>query len=193
MNTALDLVCGIGWSLVYIMAITLGIRHKAYCIPKFSICMNFSWELLVVITRLQNGSADTLGFVLQLSWLLLDVVIVITWLLFDRKTSILKNLGILLCVMLVVYLWAYRAGGWQSSVFVDNIIMSSEFVYRRKRDNAFMPSRFIAVAKLIGTLAATILNGWLIRNMLVLWLGGLCFLLDLYYLILLFDCDPEKG
>ena len=35
------------------------------------------------------------------------------------------------------------------------------------------------------TLSATILCGLLYRNLLILWLGGLCLLADIYYVILL--------
>ena len=193
MNTVLDLICGLGWSGAYVAAVILGIRHQVYCIPALSICMNFSWELWVVINRLQNGSADTLGFFIQLTWLLLDMFIVATWFLFEKDASILKKLCTLLCIMLVVYLWAYRAGGWQASVFAINAIMSAEFIYRSNKDNCFYQSRFIAGAKMIGTFAATVLNGLFFCDMLVLWLGGLCFLMDLYYLIIRFGCDPKKG
>lgn len=184
MNTALDISSGICWSIVYIMAIVLGFQRKAWYIPKLAICQNFAWELLVVINRLQSGSYG-IAFAIQLLWLLLDIGVLITWLIYDRtgKYIWLKNTGLLLGVSVAMYILAYRAGKWEFAAFLINAIMSAGFVLRLYRNDTFPESVIIAGAKLVGTLAATILNGLIWWNPVLLWLGGLCLLLDGYYLI----------
>ena len=94
-------------------------------------------------------------------------------------------------VLLAVYVVAYWGGGWLFSVFLINLIMSTEFIVRQHRDHTNWASLWIAVCKLAGTLSASILNGAMYRNALVLWLGGLCLLADIYYTILLLN--ERKG
>lgn len=184
MNTFLDISSGICWSIVYIMAMVLGFQQKTWCIPKLAICQNLAWELLVVINRIQSGSYG-IAFLIQLAWLLLDIGVLITWLLYDRaeKLSWLKKTGLLLAVFAAMYLLACRAGKWEFAAFLINAIMSAGFVLRLHRNHEFPESAVIAGAKLVGTLAATILNGWIWWNPVLLWLGGICFLLDGYYLV----------
>ena len=188
MNTLLDLINGISWSIVYTVAIILGVQHKCWYIPKLAICQNFAWELLVVINRIQRGSYG-LAFWVQFIWLLLDVGVLITWLLYDRagKQSGVRKAGLLFTVVAVMYLLAYQGGYWKFLAFLINAIMSAGFVLRTLRNDFHRESVLIAVAKLVGTLAATVLNGWIWWNPTVLWLGGLCFLLDGYYLISVFN------
>lgn len=195
MNTVLDLCCGIGWSIAYVAAVILGVKRRTWCIPKLSICLNFSWEFWVVVNRLLNGNAFNQAFFIQLAWLLLDIGIVTEWLLFDRGAPARRrnNIAMFLVIMAVMYALAYKAGEWGFSVFFVNLVMSAEFIYRTDRDVRNWTSPLIAVAKLIGTLAATILNGLIIWNPLTLWLGGVCFLLDGYYLVMLMNREKRKG
>lgn len=176
----------IAWSFVYIIAIIIGLKDRTLCIPGIPICLNFSWELFVVMFRILNNGAAGLGFLIQIIWLLLDIPILILWLYYSRNNNLFwKNLSILIIAMGFIYIVAYRAGYWAYSAFFINLLMSVMFVYRKIYDPAQRTSLSIAILKLIGTLAATIGNGVLVRNSIVLWLGGLCLLLDIYYLILL--------
>ena len=185
MNIALDATNGICWSVVYVTAITLGFRHRTWYLPKVAICQNFVWELLVVINRLQNGFFG-FAFFVQLVWLLLDVGVLITWIKYDKATNFPQNIVILLLVFAILYTLAYNAGKWEFAAFLINLIMSMGFVLREHRNGNCPDSAIIAVMKLLGTLAATILCGLLNRSPLILWLGGLCFLADSYYVGILF-------
>ena len=122
MNQILDATNGICWSIVYVEAIILGFRHKTWHIPQLAICQNFAWELLVVINRLQNGFFG-LPFFIQLAWLLLDIGVLITWLLYDKVNSFLKKSALLLFVFAVMYALAYRTGKWEFSAFLINLIL----------------------------------------------------------------------
>lgn len=193
MITALDVTSGICWSIVYITAIFLGFLRKSWYIPKLAICQNLTWELLVVVNRLQSGSYG-IAFIIQLVWLLLDIGVLLTWLLYDRKEtfSSIKKIGLLLTVFLAMYMLTSRAGKWEFAAFLINAIMSVGFVLWLFQEKTQHSSTVIAVAKLLGTLTATILNGWIWWNPLLLWLGGLCFLLDGYYLIVSL-CNKKAG
>lgn len=175
------------------MAIVLGFLQKSWYIPKLAICQNFAWELLVVISRFQSGNYG-IPFFIQLVWLLLDIGVLFTWLLYDRKDrfSWFAKMGLLLAVATAMYLLAYKAGKWEFAAFLINAIMSVGFVLRLFQERNQHNSTVIAIMKLLGTLAATILNGWIRRNPLLLWLGGLCFLLDGYYLIVNL-CNKKEG
>lgn len=194
MNTFLDFTCGFSWTIAYIVAIVHGFRHKTWCIPALSICMNLSWEFCAVSNRLVIGATSGLPFFIQLSWLIFDLGILASWLLFAGKSRKLlyRNLCLLTIVFAIVF-WATRiAGEWEFSVFLINVIMSVEFILRLEKDDSFWTSRTIAVAKLIGTFAAAILNGLVFRNMMVIWLGGICLMLDSYYVFRLINLNKVR-
>ena len=100
---------------------------------------------------------------------------------YDKVTTILRKIVLLLIVLAVMYTLAYRAGKWEFMAFLINLIMSVGFVLRAYQNDTCPKSKIIAILKLSGTLAATILSGLLQRNPLILWLGGLCLLAGVYY------------
>lgn len=189
MNSTIDFIMGVSWSLTYVAAIFLSIKNKTWCIPGLAICMNFAWEFWAVTNRFLNGGTGTLPFWIQFAWLVLDIGILCSWLYFDRAThrQLTKNIVTFLAVFFVVYLWAYCAKQWEFSVFFINVVMSIAFIVQRQKVASFRGAWFIALGKLIGTLAATVLNGFIFRSHFVLWLGGICFLLDSYYFTLILD------
>lgn len=187
MPIVLDVCCGLFWGFAYVVAIVLGFKNKTHYIPGLSICMNFAWEFWVVVSRIRYGEIFSIAFFIQLTWLILDIGIVLTWQLFRKrkKLTCVKDICCFGCAFIIVFIWAFLGAGWESSVFVINLIMSLDFIIRLHTDNAKHTSLMIAVAKMIGTLAATILNGIVYVNALVCWLGGLCLILDIYYIVLL--------
>lgn len=188
MFQVLDLINGIGWSLTYIAAIILGIKNRTWCLPSLAICQNFAWELLVVIDRMQNNAFHSMSFVIQLTWLLLDIGILLTWLCFDSQNGrkYAPKIALFLSVFGLMYILAYRLSHWEIMAFWINAIMSAAFIYRKAVDSSKWTSKLISITKLIGSLAATIGNGLLQRNPFLLWIGGLCFILDLYYVLMLY-------
>ena len=184
MNYLLDICNGACWSLVYIAAIVVGFRNHTYCIPAVPICLNIMWESLVVLNRLHNGADFTISFCIQILWLLLDIGIIITWQLFRRRDSLaaVKDVCCLICAIVSL---SISILSWEISAFVINLIMSVSFVIRLRKEYAHWTSFFIAITKMIGTFAATLLDGILNGNAIVLWLGGLCLFMDVYYALLL--------
>lgn len=179
MTILLDATTGLCWAAVYIIAIIIGIRSKTYCIPWLAICCNLSWEISVVLDRCMNHSPLDSSFIYQILWLILDVGVLVTWLI--RKN---KNIGVqiaVLFVILAITLFSNLIGGfWKESVFLINLLMSALFLF--KADTKVIDSISIAILKCVGTLAATILNGFIYANLIVVALGGFCFIADLCYI-----------
>lgn len=187
MHTLLDLTNGISWCIVYILAIIFGIKNKTWFIPKIAICQNFSWEFLMVLNRFLAGETYSIAFIIQLIWLILDAVILGSWIYLDRNKpfKLIQNIALSFLVFTAMFFLAYLAGEWEFSAFLINVIMSAAFVFRERKNIHAPCSVMIATCKLIGTLAATILSGIIYWDPLILWLGGICFILDIYYLAMI--------
>ena len=178
----LDACMGICWSLVYILAIALGIQQKTWCIPAVSICLNFSWEFWVVTFRLIHGGASGLAFYTQLGWLILDIGVLLTLICyFPKKHFVFVGLVVSLMIGWVLL---FRLEWFLEFAFLDNALMSLLFIRRKLRDGTKGDSRLIGEAKLLGTLSSTVLEGVLRRNFFALYVGGICLILDAYYLLL---------
>lgn len=189
----LDWTNCIGWSLAYVAAIFTGFKRRTWCIPGIAICVAFSWELLIVAFRVLHSEISGRGFLIQSIWLALDIPILFTWLWYSRnKHSLWKNILMLIGTLCLTYFLVYVTGSWAQWAFGINLLMSVAFVWRKLRDNSPWTSRWIAICKLIGTLAVTIGEGALRRNPMILWLGGLCFMVDIYYFKLLSENKQEE-
>lgn len=187
MDVIFDVTSGVCWSIVYITAIILGFQNKTWFIPKLAICQNFAWELWMVSHQILNNSTHSVAFAIQITWLVLDIGVLVTMFLYDRgrPTNVLNNTIILGIVMLVMFALTIGAGKWELAAFLINAIMSIAFVIRLHKCPGNWTSIIIALSKFVGTLAATILNGIILYRPLILWLGGICLGFDIYYLILL--------
>ena len=190
MNTAFDLLSGVSWCVVYVTALVLGIKHKTWCIPRIAICQNFAWEFWIVISKYVSGAAVSVGYVVQLSWLILDIMLVAIWLWYERK-HLVRNILLFSFILAVMYLLAYQAKQWAYMAYIINVVMSALFLLRLHRDPGQWVSMTIAVWKLVGTVAATIVGGLVNRHAPILWLGGLCLILDIAYLYVLFGYKKE--
>ena len=140
----------------------------------------------MVLNRLHNGASFSVSFYIQLVWLLLDLVIILTWQLYRRRERLacVKDFCCFAGAFLIVLLGVMGIG-WEISAFAINLTMSVSFVIRARKAPSNWTSLFIAITKLLGTLAATMLDGLLRRNALVLWLGGICMIFDIYYVYIL--------
>ncbi len=192
MNLLLDLISGVCWSLAYAAAVIRGLKYRTWCIPGICICFNFSWELLIVLSHLQIGGVNDIPFYIHLAWLILDVGILATWIFFVREKR-MANLCTLAATIITFYFLVFRGGYWEVVAFTINLIMSLAFICRYRYDSTQWASLFIAVCKLIGTAAATLLCGIIQMNPVALWLGGLCLILDIYYVATLCSKPVPKG
>ncbi len=80
------------------------------------------------------------------------------------------------------------------AAFLDNALMSALFLRRSYLSaSPARRSRFLGICKLLGTLCATVVEGVLYWRSLLLWAGGICLLLDVFYLFVVkdFECYAD--
>lgn len=192
----LTLLSGIAWTTVYAESIRVGFRDKSYAIPAAALALNIVWEFLYAGHGLSLGiSVQT---VINVAWGLADVVIVYTFLRFGRAelaAFVTKPLFIGWAVLLLVTACVVQSlfvveFDWDPaarySAFLQNLLMSGLFIAMFvARKGLRGQSLLIGVAKWIGTLAPSILFGWIENSPLILGLGLLCSIFDLAYIGLL--------
>ena len=204
MDLFLTLLSGIGWMIVYEECIRLGFKDKTYSMPFYALGLNFAWELLNFVGELifnWHGAMEGITLaqtVVNGFWAGLDIVILFTYIKYGKKEWS-KNkpekwfipwtvLGLIVCFALQI-LFITEFGGVKAaeySAFLQNLLMSVLFIDMFwKRGNMEGQSILLAVAKWIGTLAPTILMGWITFNPFVLCCGIFCSVFDIIYITLL--------
>lgn len=197
------LFSGVAWSIVYIASIQIGVRHKTYAMPFWALALNIAWECLHATLGLRAA-----GFSLQIginfAWFLLDLGLLYTYFRFGRKyfpaqlpkpRFYLWGIVTLISAFAVQYIFIVEFGLKMAAVysaFLQNLLMSILFIVMLvQRNSSDGQSLLIAISKCVGTLAPTILMGIvgipgaLEPNRLVLVVGGLTFIFDLAYILML--------
>lgn len=206
MELFLMLLSGIGWMIVYEECIRLGFRDKTYAMPFWVLGLNFAWEVLNFFGEMMfnwHGPMDgmtLLQTVVNGFWAGLDVVILYTYLKYGKKeweSHAPKEwfvpwtaLGLVCCFALQIVFIVQFGGvrGAEYSAFLQNLAMSILFIdLYWKRGSMKGQSILLAVAKWLGTLAPTILMGWMTYNPYVLVCGFFCTVYDLIYIGLLIN------
>ncbi|GAB2747599.1 transmembrane-type terpene cyclase [Sinomonas soli] len=196
LGTALTLLSGIAWTIVYAAAIRIGFVQRTYAIPAAALMLNIAWEGLYAVLDL-SGNPGLQGYV-NLVWACADVAILFTFFRFGfaefsdrigRVAFTVGGIGLLavsLAVQLLFLAEFGRAHGAVYSAFLQNLLMSGLFIAMFvARRGARGQSLTIAVAKWLGTLAPTVQFGLLSHAGFVLGVGLLCSALDLTYIGLL--------
>ena len=198
MNLVLTLLSGLAWTIVYIEAIRIGFRDKTYAIPIAALGLNIAWEWTYAVQGLAND--PQVQSWINLAWALADVVILYTFFRFGRRefpTFVTRPLfiawGVAIIVTSFLVQWLFIAefglAGMKSaqySAFLQNLLMSGLFIAMFvARQGPRGQSLVIAVAKWLGTLAPTILFGFLAGSLFVIGIGLLCSVFDLAYIGLL--------
>ena len=198
MDLILTLISGLAWTTVYVEAIRLGFRYKTYAMPIAALGLNIAWEWTYAVQGLATD--PQLQAWINLVWALADVVILYTFFRFGRRefpTFVTRPLfiawGVAIVATSFVIQWLFisefgMAGmkAAQYSAFLQNLLMSGLFIamfVARKGPRG--QSLVIAVAKWLGTLAPTILFGFLADSLFVIGIGLLCSVFDLAYIGLL--------
>jgi hypothetical protein len=203
-ETFLDLVSGLAWTIVYLDCIRVGLRQRTYAIPAAALALNFSWETIYAIhdltARLQ---AQT---VVNVVWGLADLVIVYTFLRFGRRefagqlTPVTFGVGAagLFAVAFALQGLFVVQFGWDHSgsysAFLQNVLMSGLFIamlLSRGCDRGQTP--LIATMKWLGTLAPTIEFAAIYGAWFVVGLGALCSALDVVYLGMLLHVRARRA
>lgn len=142
----LDKLQMIFWSITYVLIIISGFKSqklKMVAMPYIAGVLNFSWEIIALsITK-----GTVFGHV---SWLILDLFIVyISYrYLNDRKSKTIYLLSIVICVILLNYIFKLNAG-MLISVFVIDLLMAVVYLLQIKQMSPHLKIQ-IAVTKLIG-------------------------------------------
>ena len=198
MDVLLTVISGLAWTLVYLEAIRLGLRHHTYAMPIAALGLNLAWEWIYTVQGLADGPG--LQAWINLVWALADVGILYTFFRFGRRefprfvsAPLFVAFGVAVVGGSFLIQWLFLAEfgtvGMKAatySAFLQNLLMSglflSMFVARRGPRGQ---SLLIAVAKWLGTLAPTILFGVLRSSLFVTGIGLLCSVVDLAYIGLL--------
>jgi hypothetical protein len=194
---ALTLLSGVAWTVVYVVAIRIGLQQRTYAIPAVALALNIAWESIYATRGLATGDLSVQTFV-NAAWALADVVIVYTFLRYGRRElpdfvsrAMFITWAVLIFAAAYAIQWLFIVEfGWgeapKYSAFLQNLLMSGLFIAMFvARQGPRGQSIVIAVAKWIGTLAPTILFGALAGSALILGVGLLCSVFDLAYIALL--------
>lgn len=203
MNLFLVLLSGVCWSIVYIELIRNGFKDKTYAMPLFALGLNFAWEVIYSVDSLVLNTASVQGFV-NLVWAMLDAVIVYTFFKYGREYFPKKaekhftSFGVLAFVtcfilQLAFYLHFESVPASKYSAFAQNAAMSIMFLTMLfQRGNTRGQTTLMAVAKCIGTLAPTILGGFIEEfNIYIVLTGTVSFVFDMIYIVTLYQWKKE--
>lgn len=197
MEEVLKLTSGICWSVVYIVLIYQGFKHKSYGMPIVALALNFGWEFFysfyefdIATISLQRG--------INMFWFVLDGIIVYQCFKYGKQyfsNKLMPKLYMpwLVLVFVICFVIEYvflqefgRSDGAKYAAFSQNLLMSFLFIdLLLKRTNIAEFSIVVAICKWLGTLAPTILFGR--DNNFILTIGILCSIIDLIYIAVLLE------
>jgi hypothetical protein len=193
LNTILTLTGGVCWTIVYILIIIRSFRDKTYGMPFWALAFNIGWEF--IFSFILIGNHFSLQRIINIVWFAFDAAILVSYFLYGLKEwpeQISKKLFYpyaalgLIIGYLFVYLISVEVDQSQGiyAAFIQNLMMSLLFINMLNyRKSTAGQSPAIAVFKMIGTLAPTIIFG--AKSAFVLFLGSSCLVVDIIYLILL--------
>jgi hypothetical protein len=191
MNFALTIISGLCWTMVYVLIIYRSIKDKTYGMPFWALAFNISWEFIFSAIF---KSADLTQLIVNHVWLAFDVVIVVCYFIYGKKDwpqSVSKvyfypySVLVLVTGYLFVYLFSvtFHSLNGMYIAFIQNLMMSWLFIAMLQRRNSLAgQSGGIAIFKMLGTLAPTILYGP--DYPFVLFLGSSCFIADCIYVVM---------
>jgi hypothetical protein len=209
----LTVISGLCWTIVYVEGIRVGFRDKSYAIPFYALALNFAWEALYTFFGFRTNGV-TVQNIFNAVWLTFDIGILYTYFKFGQKyfsrwlrtkppaaaestRSAFVFWSVLGLGTALGLEYAFRrefgvAKGAGYSAFLQNLLMSVLFIAMLAgRGTREGQSLSIAVNKWIGTLAPTILYGFIGEggfprgSFLILVAGILCTVFDLIYIRML--------
>ena len=198
-------VSGIMWSIAYVAIAYRGFKDKSFGMPLIPLALNIAWEFLIAVVY--GGHSSGIVVVTQIAWIVLDALIVVTFLLYGYRhykeafgisrpvfwfTTVVAFAGSAVVMTLGIQFFADFDTWFNRDVmdsakfiaFIQNLVISIAFVVmlwlRRSSEGQ---SFWIAVTKLIGT---PLTVGW--SYVLVAHDGdNIAFMASIVALILLFD------
>lgn len=210
----LQVLCGVFWSIAYILIIHKSFKDKTYGIPLFALSLNLAWEF--IFSFIYPPGDLLFAKIIFLTWLLLDLIILYTFFkygyksgkyigIISKKSLYIFTVFILVCSILFMILSIndfsilFNNDITQTSGFIANIqnlIMSILFVNMLlNRGNTSGQSIYIAIFKWMGTLTVAILK---FTNMLPsitteLFIIALIQFFDILYIYLIYKFSKRKN
>ncbi len=193
--TTLTLISGISWTIVYIELIRRGFLDRIYGMPLFALAFNIAWEFMYAFLVFPGLSLQR---VVNITWFLLDAVIVYTYFRYGRRDFppawqryfIPWSLLAFATGFVTIYAMHYEFENYRGAIysaFAQNLMMSVLFIAMLiRRNNVEGQSMVIALFKWLGTLAPTIQFYGQTGSHLVLALGIGCFVYDVIYMGMLY-------
>ncbi|MCE9675163.1 hypothetical protein LPC27_05250 [Paraclostridium bifermentans] len=210
----LQVLCGVFWSIAYILIIHKSFKDKTYGMPLFALSLNIAWEF--TFSFIYPPGDLLFAKIIFLTWLLLDLIILYTFFkygyksrkyigIISKKSLYIFTMFILVCSILFMILSVndfsilFNNDITQTSGFIANIqnlIMSILFVSMLlNRGNTSGQSIYIAIFKWMGTLTVAILK---FTNMLPsitteLFIIALIQFFDILYIYLIYKFSKRKN
>lgn len=202
-TTALAILSGIFWTIAYLLIIRRSIQDQSVGMPLVALCMNISWEFIFSFIFPSDKPQLYINYV----WFFLDLVIVMQYLKlgkfefskhFPKSFFYAAFFSILAVSFLNMLFITYDFGAEKGAIYTAfqiNLIMSILFIYMLlSRGGIKGQSIYIAIAKIIGTLCASISIYLSVpSSMLLIFLYLSIFLFDLVYSVLLYIKIKEQG
>jgi hypothetical protein len=211
MEMFLAVFSGIAWSVVYVILICQGFKHKTYGMPLFALSLNFAWETINsfndLVLQLPGpldlqvelaGYAINVQGVVNACWAVLDAVILVTYFKYGRERCSQQAQRYFVPWSILAFILGFALqfafffefgpkDGPVYSAFAQNVVMSILFIVMLfSREDTKGQSLVLAVAKWLGTLAPTLLAGFILQfDIYVVLCGTMCSVLDCIYMILL--------
>ncbi|HEV8280724.1 MAG TPA: hypothetical protein VGQ02_02600 [Candidatus Limnocylindrales bacterium] len=200
--TALTLISGVSWTVVYLEIINRGFRDRTYGMPLFALAFNVGWEF---IFGFLVGEGYSLQRIVNVVWFVFDVVIVVTYFRYGRleypatvqRWFIPWSVTAFVVAFAILYVAHFEFEdfwGARYSAFAQNLMMSILFIAMLVgRDDVRGQSMYVAIFKWLGTLAPTIQMYGQTGSNLILVLGIAVFLYDVIYIAMLYRKFGELG
>ena len=167
--TILKVASGLCWSITYVLIIRKGFTDKTYGMPFIALAANFSWEFIFSVMHphspLQHG--------IDIVWLGLDAIIVFQFLKwgikeFSHLTKVQFYTQFLITIATCFGLILFTTYQFEPdkltgayAAFGQNLLMSILFIqFLHQRKGLSGQSMGIAVFKMLGTLAASLIFGF---------------------------------
>jgi hypothetical protein len=161
-----SILTALGWATAYVLIIRRGFLEKTYGMPMVALAGNIVWEFLFGFFIREPGTEPNYVWVIiNAVWFGMDVIIFWQVLKFGMNEKwpskrFFYN-GIVLAVIFAVgaeLAITYQLSDWegQYASFIDNLMMSVLFINMFYNRGVRGQSIYIAISKMIGTLAISI-------------------------------------
>jgi hypothetical protein len=161
----LSIASGVFWLITYLLLIKRGYQDKACGMPMAALALNISWEFIFSFVHPYSG----IQLIINIAWFILDSIIVVQYLRYESARrpagySAAFFYGAFLTILAVSFLTVllvtreFDNYGGHYTAFGQNLLMSILFIrLLLDRKDLAGQSLYIGLAKMLGTLCASIL------------------------------------